>query len=80
MDSILYPSITVCYKNSLENHLFDKMINSTKPGHDVSEFVQETLKNHLWTLEDEIYFFTQPGVMNLTFPCTTTLGTTRLSR
>ena len=80
MDSILYPSITVCYKSSLEIDLFDKMMNSTKPDHDISEFVQETLKNHLWELEDEIYFFTQPGVMNLTFPCTTTLGTTCLRR
>ena len=80
MDSILYPSITVCYKNSLEKNLFDKMINSTKPDHEVSEIVQETLKNHLWTLEDQIYFFTQPGAMNLTFPCITSLGTTNLRR
>ena len=80
MDSILYPSITVCYKSSLEIDLFDKMMKSTEPDHDISEFVQETLKNHLWELEDEIHFFTHPGVMNLTFPCTTTLGTSLLRR
>ena len=76
MESILYPSITICYKYSFEKSLFnfnDKN-SSEKDDHDISEFVYKTIKNHLWSLEDQIYFFTQPGVMNLTFPCTTTLG------
>ena len=75
MESILYPSVTVCYKYSFENDLFNEILNTTEPDdQDVSEFIHETIKSHLWSLEDEIYFFTQPGVMNLTFPCTTTLG------
>ena len=75
METILYPSITICYKYSFENDLFNEILNTTEPDdQDVSEFIHETIKSHLWSLEDEIYFFTQPGVMNLTFPCTTTLG------
>ena len=29
---------------------------------------------HVWFHWDQFYFFTQPGVKNLTFPCTTLLG------
>ena len=55
--------------------LFENILNSEETNEiDVSKKVQATLNNYLWMLEDEIYFFTQPGVMNLTFPCTTTLG------
>ena len=28
----------------------------------------------IWNLDNQIYFFTHPGVFNMSFPCTTTLG------
>ena len=75
MDSVLYPSITVCAKYALGPGLFHDVIDSEEENEiDVSNNVSKIIKNQLWTLEDEMYFFTQPGVMNLTFPCMTTLG------
>ena len=72
MDSVLYPSITVCAKYALGHGLFHDVIDSEEENEiDVSINVSKIIKNQLWTLEDEIYFFTQPGVMNLTFPCMT---------
>ena len=75
MDTILYPSITVCSKYAFQHGLFQDVLNSEDENDiDVSKNVQAILKEQIWRLEDEIYFFTQPGVMNLTYPCMTTLG------
>ena len=38
--------------------------------------VVESFRNKTQSLDEQIYFFTHPGIMNLTFPCTTTLGGT----
>ena len=76
MDSITYPSITVCYKYTFEDYyMFQNVLNSEIENEtDISANIESIIKDHLWPLENEIYFFTQPGVMNLTFPCTTSLG------
>ena len=56
-------------------NLFQDVLNSEDENEiDVSKNVQAILKEQIWRLEDEIYFLTQPGVMNLTYPCMTTLG------
>ena len=34
----------------------------------------KSIKNSSWSYEDQLYFFTHPGVGNMTYPCTTTLG------
>ena len=55
--------------------MFDNVTNADVNEHtDISKIVIEIVRDHFWTLEEEIFFFTQPGVMNLTFPCTTSLG------
>ena len=41
----------------------------------IEEIVDMVLK-YSWGIDDQFYFFTHPGIMNLTFPCTTTLGGT----
>ena len=38
--------------------------------------VVESFRNKTQSLDEQIHFFTHPGIMNLTFPCTTTLGGT----
>ena len=38
------------------------------------EDIVEMVLYNSWNIDDQFHFFTQPGVMNLTFPCTTTLG------
>ena len=66
--SIQYPSISVCKKYSLEYDLgFQKLQNDTK-------IAVESLINMTWNLEQQFYFFTHPGILNMTFPCTTLLG------
>ena len=67
----------MCYKYPIQDPLFD-FDNLTKEegrdNSDVTKVIREIVRKHFWSLEEEIYFFTQPGVMNLTFPCTTKLG------
>ena len=40
---------------------------------DINE-VLDVLENNTWNLEKTFYFFTHPGALNMTFPCTTILG------
>ena len=47
---------------------------------DISQNVTELVNHYFWSIEKEMFFFTQPGVMNLTYPCTTTLGGTSPGR
>ena len=67
----------MCFKYPIQMPFFD-FDNLTKEEEkenaDVTKVIKELVRKHFWSLEEEIYFFTQPGVMNLTFPCTTTLG------
>ena len=72
--SILYPSITICKKYSIEDVEIFSNLNNKSNDEDISELAISAMKNHLPTLDEQLFFFTQPGVMNLTFPCTTTLG------
>ena len=72
--SILYPSITICKKYSIEDVDIFSNLNNKSNDEDISEPAISAMKNHLPTLDEHLFFFTQPGVMNLTFPCTTTLG------
>ena len=65
---MLYPSITICKKYSIEATL-DFNTNETN----ITKFLTEIHK-HTWKLDDQFYFFTHPGALNMSFPCTTGLG------
>ena len=43
---------------------------------DVPDIVRSKVTNATQSLDEQLFFFTQPGVKNLTYPCTTTLGAT----
>ena len=69
-DFIMYPSISICKKYAFDNanlNFFDYDYM------DIDKAV-EWIAQYSWSLEDTVYFFTHPGVLNKTFPCTTTLG------
>ena len=66
----MYPSISICKKYAFDNanlNFFDYDYM------DIDKAV-EWIAHYSWSLEDTVYFFTHPGVLNKTFPCTTTLG------
>ena len=74
----MYPSISICKKYSFEYEMFDEDdfegVNDTD---DVSSRVEFMIKNFSYyslDLDDQVYFFSQPGVMSMTYPCTTTLA------
>ena len=80
----MYPSISICKKYSFEYEMFDEDdfegVNDTD---DVSSRVESMIKNFSYyslDLDDQVYFFSQPGVMNMTYPCTTTLAGTSPGR
>ena len=66
----MYPSISICKKYSFDLTYLN-----------FADYEQEDVSTFVWWLnestvgiEDQFYFFTLPGVKNLTFPCTTTPG------
>ena len=66
----MYPSISICKKYAFDNanlNFFDYDYM------DIDKAV-EWIAHYSWSLEDTVYFFTHPGALNMTFPCTTTLG------
>ena len=67
----MYPSVSICKKYAFETLVFD----SSQQNIDINQLVQ-SVQNNTWTLDQQFYFFTHPGAMNKTFPCTTTLGGT----
>ena len=74
---LLYPSISVCKKYSIEHeNLFVANISYVGNETDVARVVESVEKRYKedLALEKQIFFFTQPGAMNMTFPCTTTHG------
>ncbi len=75
---ILYPSISICKKYAITNHL-DVLKNvkaMAKNDFEVPDIVRSNVTNSIQSLDDQLYFFTHPGVKNLTYPCTTKLGAT----
>ena len=74
----MYPSISICKKYAITNGL-DVLYNvksMAKNESDVPDIVNSNVTNSIQTLDEQLFFFTHPGVKNLTFPCTTTLGAT----
>ena len=65
--NIMYPSVSICKK-----YAFDYATLNFK-NKSIGEIIDMVLNNS-WSIDDQFYFFTHPGVMNLTFPCTTSLG------
>ena len=66
----MYPSISVCKKWAFDLATLDFEGYSNET---VSTFIG-WLNEYSVRMEDQFYFFTLPGLKNLTFPCTTTLG------
>ena len=71
----MYPSISICKKYSFEALVYNK----TQQNIDINQLVQ-SVQSNTWGLDQQFYFFTHPGAMNRTFPCTTTLGGTTSGR
>ena len=68
----MYPSISICKKYAFDNSKVEFFDDSDMDTNKASEWIIE----NSWGLEWTVYFFTHPGVLNKTFPCTTTLGGT----
>ena len=65
--NIMYPSVSICKKYAFDIEAL------TFENKSIQEIIDIVLNNS-WGIDDQFYFFTHPGVMNLTFPCTTTYG------
>ena len=72
---IMYPSISICKKYAFETLVFE----TGEENMDINHLVQSVQK-HTWGLDQLFYFFTHPGSLNKSFPCTTTLGGTTPGR
>ena len=68
----MYPSISVCKKWAFDYAILD-FENEKYSQENVSTFIG-WVNEYSVRMEDQFYFFTMPGVENLTFPCTTTVG------
>ena len=66
----MYPSVSVCRKYSFDQQSLDFDYYDYQ---EVDTFI-DWINKYSVGMEDQFYFFTLPGVENLTFPCTTTLG------
>ena len=66
---IKYPSLSICKKFSIEYALEFHNGYSNNTNKAVRAILYNT-----YDLEQQIYFFTHPGVNKLTFPCTTNGG------
>ena len=66
----MYPSVSVCKKYAFDLTSLDFEYHENQG---VNTFIS-WLKEYSVRMEDQFYFFTLPGVENLTFPCTTKLG------
>ena len=66
----MYPSVSVCKKYAFDQASLDFEYYQDDG---VNTFI-EWLNYYSVSMEEQFYFFTLPGVENLTFPCTTTLG------
>ena len=66
----LYPSVSVCKKYTFNNYIDHIFADGDLELKDVIEKVGlESLD-----IEELFFFFSHPGMLNLTFPCTTILG------
>ena len=63
----MYPSVSICKKLAFD---FETLKFENKS----IEKIIDMVLNKSWSIDDQFYFFTHPEVMNLTFPCTSTLG------
>ena len=67
MDNFLYPSVTVCKKYTFNNYIDHIFADGSLTLQDIIERVGEESLD----IEELFYFFSHPGMLNLTFPCTT---------
>ena len=63
--------MSVCKRYSFD---IDNDVKTLRFENKSMEDIIEMVLYNSWNIDDQFHFFTQPGVMNLTFPCTTTLG------
>ena len=73
---ILYPSISICKRYAITKKL-DVLKNVKEMAHndsEVADIVRSNVTNSVQPLDEQIFFFTHPGVRNLIYPCTTTAG------
>ena len=73
MSDVQYPSVTVCKKYTFDYYIDEIFKNDSELT--LAEVIK-TARNHSWDVERLFYFFTHPGMLGLTFPCTTILGGT----
>ena len=72
-EKVMYPSVSVCRKYAYDQESLDFEYHYYYDYDGVNTFI-EWINNYSIGMEFQFYFFTLPGVENLTFPCTTTPG------
>ena len=73
MDLLTYPSISICKKYSISGD--QKWNKQAVDDINMTEVVGD-LYWGVYPHNDQFYFFTHPGVKNMSFPCTTLMGGT----
>ena len=73
MSEVQYPSVSVCKKYTFDDYI-DNIFNNDS-NLTLAEVI-ETARTNSWDVERLFYFLTHPGMLGLTFPCTTVLGGT----
>ena len=73
VSKVQYPSVSVCKKYTFDNYI-DHMFKSDSEL--TLDEVIDNARNNSWDIERLFYFFTHPGMLGLSFPCTTILGGT----
>ena len=71
--TILYPSVSICKGYAFD---MDCEVKNLEFENETIESIIEMVSSNSWNIDDQFFFFTHPGIFNLTFPCTTTLGGT----
>ena len=70
---VMYPSVSVCRKYAFDQQSLDFEYYYYYEDKGVNTFIG-WINDYSVGMEKQFYFFTLPGVENLTFPCTTKLG------
>ena len=72
-EKVMYPSVSVCRKYAFDQQSLDFEYYYYYEDKGVNTFIG-WINDYSVGIEKQFYFFTLPGVENLTFPCTTKLG------
>ena len=64
--------MSICKKYTFNKYIDNIFLNETRSLQDIIE----TASRESWDIQELFHFFSHPGMLNLTFPCTTVRGGT----